>query len=140
MFLFGGPKSEFVLADGVLTVDMVDETPRPPGQPAATPERWQFPKAVLRELQTRDETFGKSYVLFLPWPAYKPDITKVRLSARYDPESGPTLFAEPSTVTFDSRPFGARGGNDHVHGDGLRLGAGGNGGAAGGRPGAGFRR
>lgn len=108
MFLFGGPKLEFVQADGTLTVDLVDETPRPAGQPAATPERWQFDAATLRNLQTRDETFGKSYVLFLPWPAYKPDITKVRISARYDPESGHPLFATPSTITIDtSAPFGA---------------------------------
>lgn len=106
MFLFGGPKLEFAQADGVLTVDLVDDSPRPPGQPAATPERWQFPKEVLRNLQTRDETFGKSYVLFLPWPAYRPDITRVKISARYDPENGPPLFATPSTVTLDSTPFG----------------------------------
>lgn len=106
MFLFGGPKLEFAQADGVLTVDLVDDSPRPPGQPGATPERWQFPKEVLRNLQTRDETFGKSYVLFLPWPAYKSDITRVKISARYDPENGPPLFATPSTVTLDGTPFG----------------------------------
>ncbi len=113
MFLFGGPKSEFVLADGTLTVDLVDETPRPAGQPAATPERWQFDKNTLRNLQMNNETFGKSYVLFLPWPAYKPDVTKVRISARYDPESGHTLFSTPSSVSIDSTtPFGAPVWND----------------------------
>ncbi|HEY1188371.1 MAG TPA: hypothetical protein VGE74_12035, partial [Gemmata sp.] len=104
MFLFGGPKLEFAQADGVLTVDLVDDTPRPPGQsPAtpATPERWQFDKSTLCNLQIRDETFGKSYVLFLPWPAYKSDITRVKISARYDPEIGPTLFATPSTVRLE---------------------------------------
>ncbi|MDY3558709.1 hypothetical protein R5W23_005851 [Gemmata sp. JC673] len=108
MYLFGGAKMEFAQADGVLTVDLVDDSPRPPGQPAATPERWQFDKATLRNLQTRDETFGKSYVVFLPWPTYKPDITRVKISARYDPESGPTLFSPPATITFDTTtPFGA---------------------------------
>ena len=106
MFLFGDKNLEFVLADGTLTVDMVDETPRPAGQPAATPERWQFDKATLRNLQTRDETWGRSYVLFLPWPAYKSDITKVRISARYDPDNGNTMYATPSTVTLDTTPFG----------------------------------
>jgi hypothetical protein len=100
LFLFGGPKLEFAPADGVLTVDLVDETPRAPGQPASTPERWQFNKEMLRRLRTVDDTFGKSYVLFLPWPAYKPDITRVKISARYDPAAGDTLFAMPSTVTL----------------------------------------
>lgn len=107
MFLFGGPKLEFAQADGVLTVDLVDDSPRQPGQPAATPERWQFPREILRNLQTRDETFGKSYVLFLPWPSYKPSVTRVKISARYDPENGSPLFAAPTTITFDSTPFGA---------------------------------
>lgn len=108
MYLFGGNKLDFVLADGTVTVDLIDETPRPPGQPAATPERWQLDKNTLRNLRTVDETFGRSYVLFLPWPAYRPDITKVKISARYDPEVGHTLFAAPTTVTIDtSAPVGA---------------------------------
>lgn len=102
MFLYGGPKMEFAQADGVLTVDLIDDTPRPPGQPAALPERWQIDKSTLRNLKTTDETFGKSYVLFLPWPAYRPDITKVKISARYDPEHGHTLYAAPTTVSIDS--------------------------------------
>jgi hypothetical protein len=100
LFLFGGPKLEFVLADGVLTVDMIDDTPRPPGQTGASPERWQFSKEQLRKLRTVDDTFGKSYVLFLPWPAYRPDVTRVKISARYDPETGDTLFSPPANVTL----------------------------------------
>lgn len=104
MFLYGGPMMEFVEANGVLTIDLVDDTPRPDGRPAAKAERWQFPKEVLRRMKTGNETFGKSYVLFLPWPDYRPDITRVRVSARYDPEDGHTLFAQPTTVTFDNAP------------------------------------
>jgi hypothetical protein len=111
LFLFGGPKQSFVDADGTLTVDLIDETPRPAGQKPATPERWQFSKELLLKMRTVDETFGKSYVLFLPWPAYKPDITRVRIAARYDPDdprNGNTLFATPAVVTLDSStPHGA---------------------------------
>ncbi|HEV3142796.1 MAG TPA: hypothetical protein VGZ47_02815, partial [Gemmataceae bacterium] len=53
-------------------------------------------------LRTSNDTFGKSYVLFLPWPAYRPDITKVKISARYDPANGHTLFVAPSTVTISA--------------------------------------
>jgi hypothetical protein len=109
LFLFGGQNLQFVVADGTLTVDLVDETPRPPGQAAATPERWQIDKNTLRNLRTMDETFGQSYVLFLPWPAYRADITRVKISARYDPEHGHTLFMPPSVVSIDtSGPLGAQ--------------------------------
>jgi hypothetical protein len=101
LFLFGGPKLEFAPADGVLTVDLVDETPRPAGQPAATPERWQFTKDMLRNLVANNDTFGKSYVLFLPWPAYRPDVTRVKIGARYDPDGGGyPLYVPPSTVSL----------------------------------------
>ncbi len=102
LFLVGGEKMEFAMADGTLTVDLTDETPRPAGQPAATPERWQIDKNTLRKLRTTDETFGKSYVLFLPWSAYKADITKVKISVRYDPDNGHTLYQKPTVVTFGS--------------------------------------
>jgi hypothetical protein len=108
MFLYGGPRMEFIEADGVLTVDLVDDTPRPDGRPAAKDERWQFPKEVLRKMKTGDETFGKSYVLFLPWPDYRPDVTRVRISARYDQDEGHTIYAAPTVVLFDnSKSFGA---------------------------------
>jgi hypothetical protein len=111
LFLFGGSKLEFVDADGTLTVDLIDETPRPAGQPPAKPERWQFNKELLLKMRATDETFGRSYVLFLPWPAYKPDVTRVRVAARYDPEdpkNGHTLYAAPAVITLDtSGPHGA---------------------------------
>jgi hypothetical protein len=101
MFIYGGwPKYEPADANGVLTVDLIDETPRLPGQPAAVPERWQFSKEMLRNLRTVDDRFGRSYVLFLPWPSYRPDIVRVRLAARFDPEAGHTLFTPPSAVTI----------------------------------------
>ncbi len=53
LFLFGGPKLEFVKADGVLTVDLIDETrarlvnrPRPQS-------RWQFNTEMLRTAHHR---------------------------------------------------------------------------------------
>jgi hypothetical protein len=108
LFLYGPPNLQPAVADGTLTVDLVDETPRPPGQPAATPERWQFDKVTLQKLRTVDETWGKSYMLFLPWPAYKSDITKVRIAVRYDPDHGHTLYSAPSVLTIDtSAPLGA---------------------------------
>jgi hypothetical protein len=107
LFLVGGPKQTFVEADGILTVDLTDESPRPAGQQGAKPERWQFNKEMLKNLRTLDETWGQSYVLFLPWRAYKSDITRIKISARYDQPNGPTLYSQPTVITLDKTPHGA---------------------------------
>jgi hypothetical protein len=53
--------------------------------------------------------------LFLPWPTYRPDVTRVRITARYDVDGKPTLFGEesvfnlspsaPSPITYSSEKF-----------------------------------
>jgi hypothetical protein len=100
LFLYGGPNLQFTPADGTLTVDLVDETPRPYGQAAAKSERWQLDKESLRKLVTTDETFGKSYTLALPWAGYSSDVTRVRVSVRYDAANGQTLYVAPRVVTL----------------------------------------
>ncbi len=96
-------------ADGTLTVDLFDETPRPAGRPSIKPERWQFTKDVLKGLRTMDERFGPSYAVFLPWPTYRPDVTRVRIKARFDPEQGFPLYAEETKITLDTTASGGPG-------------------------------
>jgi hypothetical protein len=103
-----GPGDQPIVPNGKLTVSMYDVTPRAGGAPAAPIEVWTFTKEDLRKTVTSHELFGKSYVVFLWWPAYRPDITRVRLTTRYDPEQGYPLHAEPVTLTIDaSNPLGA---------------------------------
>jgi len=85
------------VADGSLIVDLIDETPRPPGVPPLTPERWEFKKDVLKNLRTLDERFGECYVIFLPWPTYRPDVTHIRLRVRYEPDGGGFPIYAPET-------------------------------------------
>lgn len=101
-----GAELQFAPANGTLTVDVFDETPRQPGGPQAlVPERWQFTAADLKKLEASDERFGRSYTLFLPWLAYRADVTRVRIMARYDPaDGGHPLFAPASTLTIDTTP------------------------------------
>jgi hypothetical protein len=101
IFLFGS-RDQFVLADGTLTIDLYDETPRPPGVPANKPERWQYKKDVLKEMRDVDERFGPNYVIFLPWPTYRPDVTRVRITVRYDPEHGYPLYAQETKLHLDT--------------------------------------
>jgi hypothetical protein len=104
LFLFG-PGMQFALAEGKLTVALYDETPRP-GQETPVPEGWEFDKETLKKLVTMDERFGKSYALFLPWPTYRPDVTKVRIAIRYDPEQGHPLYAAETRITLDNSVAG----------------------------------
>jgi hypothetical protein len=107
VFLFG-PKDQFAPANGKLTVALYDETPRPPGVEGNKPEGWEFTKEALRGLITPDERFGMSYALFLPWPTYRPDVTRVRIAARFDPEEGFPLYAREVKITLDNTAPGQR--------------------------------
>jgi hypothetical protein len=106
LFLYG-PGMQFAQADGKLLITLIDETPRPPGQEPNKPEVWEFDKDTLRKLVTMDERFGKSYALFLPWPSYRADITKIRMAVRYDPEEGHSLYAPETKITIDTSVPGA---------------------------------
>jgi hypothetical protein len=103
MFLFGaGTKSPPVPADGKLTVELYDESPRPGVTEPRYLGSWTFQKEQLRLLAIQDERFGKCYALFLPWPDYRPDFTRVRLMSRFEPENGYTLYAPPTTMVIDN--------------------------------------
>lgn len=107
LFLFG-PNMQFAQATGKLTVALYDETPRPPGQQPLPPEGWEFDKETLKQLRTPDERFGMSYALFLPWPNYRPDVTRVRIAVRYDPEQGHPLYGSETKITLDNSTTGAQ--------------------------------
>jgi hypothetical protein len=106
LFLYG-PGMQFAQADGTLMITLFDETPRLPGQEANKPEVWAFDKDTLRKFVTVDERFGKSYALFLPWPTYRADITKIRMAVRYDPEEGHSLYVPDTKITIDTSVPGA---------------------------------
>lgn len=109
LFLFG-PAMQFAPADGKLTVALYDESPRPQGTPPAEPQVWEFTKETLKGLKTPDERFGMSYALFLPWPSYRPDISRVRIAARYESEGGNTLYPKETRVTIDTGTLADGGG------------------------------
>lgn len=107
MFLFG-PNAQFTPAEGKVTIELFDESMKGvPGAPEAVKlGQWVFDRENLKRLVTADERFGKSYVLFLPWPTYKSEVTRVKLSTRYDPENGYPSWTHQS-VTIDTSVPGA---------------------------------
>lgn len=106
LFLYDG-RMQPAAAEGKLTVALYDETPRPAGQPANLPEGWEFQKEDLKKLVTTDERFGRSYALFLPWPTYRHDVTRVRIAVRYEPENGHPLYADETRITLDTSAPGS---------------------------------
>ncbi|MCE9566946.1 MAG: hypothetical protein K8U57_33510 [Planctomycetes bacterium] len=92
-------------AEGKLTIALYDETPRQPGQTGAAPEVWEFTKEALKCLRTTDERFGAGYALYLPWPSYRADVTRVRLAVRFEPVEGAAMYPPESRITFESSPW-----------------------------------
>jgi hypothetical protein len=103
--LLYGPNWQLATPDGPLTVELYDETPRQ-GRPTESVflGRWTFDKDTLRLLRINDERWGPCYALFCPWPDYRADVLRVRLTVKYQPEGGYPIYAEPITMTLDSSP------------------------------------
>jgi len=62
---------------------------------------YTFNKEQLRRMVGMDERFGKSYTLFLPWPEYKPETTRLKFKVRYEQENSYPLFTSASCLTLD---------------------------------------
>src|SRR5262249_44240121 len=81
--LLYGPDWKVATPEGPLTVELYDETPRP-GRPPESSflGRWTFDKDTLRNLRLTDERWGPCYGLFCPWPDYRPDVMRVKLTVK----------------------------------------------------------
>lgn len=95
MFLFAAD-GKFTEVDGDLTVFAEDVTPRPAGMPKAVSQMWHFDKTALRKLKTKDERFGDTYALFLPYPPNWKDVTQISVACRYEPK--PEVKGQPAPV------------------------------------------
>lgn len=87
--------------NGDLTVTVHDATIRPPGQPPMRSEVWHFTKETVKQFTSSDERYGRSLILFVPWPEGWRDVNVVYIQARYDQPGGKVLFCQPVTVTLD---------------------------------------
>jgi hypothetical protein len=100
IYLFGPVVDHPPAGDGVIVVDLYDDTHRTKGQPQVPLEEWRFDKETLHRLLGKDFV-GWGYSLFLPWSTYRPEITQIHLKVRYEPSKGTPLYAEGSTVTLN---------------------------------------
>jgi hypothetical protein len=102
VFLFGPDQKEYLLADGKLVVELYAT---PPEQPQAAPVRmevWEITKDKLNTVCLRKDFFGQGYTLNLPWPSYRPDITRVQLRPRYEPEKGTVVYGPEEMLALNN--------------------------------------
>ena len=98
LYLFDEQVKDPLVGDGGIFVELFDDSGPQPG--GVKIEEWHIDKDTLKRLAKKD-TFGWGYTLFLPWGSYRPDLNKVHLALRYDPEKGSPLFAEPAPLILD---------------------------------------
>jgi len=98
LYLFDDQVKDPAIGDGSIFVELFDDSGQQPG--GVKIEEWTIDKDTLKRLAKKD-TFGWGYTLFLPWGSYRPNLSKVHLALRYDPEKGPPLFADPASFIID---------------------------------------
>jgi hypothetical protein len=113
VYLFGQRLDIPVAADGVMVIDLIDETPALAGGPPVMLEEWRFDPETLKLLLRRDAV-GWGYNLFLPWSTYRPDVAKVQLRVRFEPlHGGMAVYSQGSPLALtrenSADPFLAQG-------------------------------
>jgi hypothetical protein len=102
LYLFGPDLGHTKKGNGTVTVDLFDTSNPQPGVRPRHLERWEFDQVSLGRLLKKDK-IGWGYTLFLPWPAYRPDITHVRLNAFYTPANGAPVYGEPASIALQNQ-------------------------------------
>ncbi len=99
LYLFG-PQADFPLAaPGSVEVRLYPDPPNP-AAPEAPLELWRLDADTLKGKLQRD-AIGWGYSLLLPWGTYRPDLTHVRLTVRFDPATGAMpLYAQETHLSL----------------------------------------
>jgi hypothetical protein len=98
LYLFGKQIDFPLTGKGQLVVDLFDES----SGEAVLQEEWRIDPITLDRLLRKD-VLGWGYTLFLPWKNYRPDICKIRMRCRYEPDKGAPLFCEtPVTLASEN--------------------------------------
>jgi hypothetical protein len=113
LYLFG-PRIDFpMLCEGSVAADLYDESD---GKPVLR-ERLQIDQDNLKRLAQQD-FLGWGYTLFWPLPAYRPEMSKLRLRVCYQAKNAAPLYTEDTLtlgegngtmqVTNTSTPLGKK--------------------------------
>jgi hypothetical protein len=83
-------------------VDLYDPN-RPENDGSGVPlGQWRYDSVTLQRLLRKD-MIGWGYTLFLPWPDYKPEVTRIQLRLRFEPaKGGMAMYANSEPMTLDN--------------------------------------
>ncbi|MCS7045888.1 MAG: hypothetical protein NZO58_05995 [Gemmataceae bacterium] len=89
-----------VQAAGNVSVELYDATHANAQSPPKIMERFEIDKDTLKRLLQKDD-IGWGYTVFLPWSTYRPDVKRVQLQVKWQPDSGVTLYSPPAVVVLN---------------------------------------
>jgi hypothetical protein len=95
--------SKMLVADGRLVVELYAVLPEQPQGPPVRQGQWVIEKPTLNAQCLSKDFVGTGYTLNLPWPTFRPDITRLEIRTRYEPAKGMPVFAQ-TIVTLNSGP------------------------------------
>jgi len=96
LYLMGPDLATPLLREGKVVVDM--SVPGPDGKFTLI-ERWEIDPKTMQRLARKDWV-GDGYTLFLPWPAYSPDIAQAQMRAVFYPRNGGPIYGDPTTINI----------------------------------------
>jgi hypothetical protein len=99
LYLFGSEMDSPIFVPGKAEVRLfVDQ---PDSGPTEIPlEVWQLDPETLRS-KLQHDAIGWGYSLILPWTKYRPDLTHVRLTVRFEPtRGGAPLYAQETRLAL----------------------------------------
>jgi hypothetical protein len=89
-------------APGKVQVRLYADPPNP-GAPDVPLEIWDLDSETLKGKLQRD-LIGWGYSLLLPWSTYRPDLTHIRLTVRFEPtKGGAPLYAPETHLTLQAQ-------------------------------------
>jgi hypothetical protein len=106
VYLSGHELSEMLPADGRLVVELYALLPEQPQGPPVRQGQWVIEKDTLNGKCLSKDVFGQGYTLNLPWPSYRPDVTRLEIRTRYEPAKGMPVY-DRSLVTLGNGLGGA---------------------------------
>jgi hypothetical protein len=99
LFLFGPQADMPLVAAGNVQVRLYNDEPGA-AKTEAPLEIWNLDPDTLKGKLQRD-AIGWGYSLLLPWGTYRPDLTHIRLTVRFEPtHGGPALYAQETRLAL----------------------------------------
>jgi hypothetical protein len=98
VYFIGHDEAHPIHARGQLIFDLYDVTGAPE-KPAEMVHRTVIDPDTLRKLRKRCYV-GDGHVVFVDWPTYRPEITKVRVHLSFVPENGTPIYADPTVISL----------------------------------------